>query len=765
MIHVDRSRVQRPPVLDSMAAVTERAEARKFFNDPRRSRQERFGFEVYKRREIAAALTEVFHDKCAYCESPIGLVTPKDVTHYRPKSSVTGRPEHPGYWWLASDWDNLLVSCPDCDRVRSHAGERSGKGTRFPIADESKRAFEEGGEADETPLLLDPCRDHPESHLVFDPTGLVVSDTLQGQTTITVVGLNRRGLVEARQQVAADLAFLIDNIEGLLAESPQGSGPSSDARDVLARLMVRLRDMLDAAAPYAGLARQLAAPFLARYRLEPLGGVVTLDVAQAPVVTKARHSAAKRSFREFQERQSSFSLETAAGRETYKEVRRVLEQVTIRNVKALRDVEIDFRQEGSGRTPWRMLLGENGTGKSTVLQAIALTLIGASSFLRLANMEAVHPRDYIRYRCKSGTVRVKVSGFIGPHQLTFLPDRVEFLSPTAETSTVRFGAKGPVVEGRGWEPQMLLLAYGATRLLPRSSSPQVTSIGDTYSRVDNLFDPFVPLRDAEAWLVGLGEAGDLQFDTAAAVLKELLRLDPQARFLRAGERILVMEHGERVPLRQLSDGYQSVVATAADILDILTNVYTNLDDASGLVLLDEIGAHLHPSWKMRIVDSIRRAVPGLQFVTSTHDPLCLRGLEAGEVVVMRRDERHRVFTVDNLPSPADLRIEQLLTSEFFGLNSTVDPEVEREFDRYYALLAKRDRSVSEGVELEDLTGKLRDRRFLGITLREQLMYEAVDQIVADHKLRPVRSVPELKRETIDAVSKIWAETPAEARAP
>ncbi len=758
MIHVDRSRVDKPAVLDSLLAVQERAAARKFFTDAGRSRQERFSFSVYKRPEISTALAALFHDKCAYCESYLYAVMPVYVEHFRPKSSVIERPEHPGYWWLASDWDNLLVSCPECSRVRDHAGERSGKGARFPVAVEAKRAFEEGAEIDEEPLLLDPCRDHPESHLVFEPTGLVVSDTLKGQTTITVLGLNRKGLVEARHQHATDVVFLLNEIEQVVADRPQASGPS---RDLLDRLVQRLRGLLDDAAPYAGSARQIAAPFLARYGLEPLEGQ-TQDIAQPSVVTKARHAAAKRSFREFQERQSSFSLETAEGRDTYKEVSRVLEQVKIRNVKALRDVEIDFRLEGTGRTPWRMLLGENGTGKSTVLHAIALTLIGASAFLRLANMHAVHPRDFIRYRCKSGTVRVKISGFIGPHELTFRPDRVEFRSPTGETSTVRYGTKGPTVEGRGWDPQMLVLGYGATRLLPRSSSPQVTSTGDPYSRVDNLFDPFVPLRDAEEWLVGLGEPGFLPFDTAAAVLMDLLRLDPEARFLRDGERILVMEHGERIPLRQLSDGYQSVVATAADILDILTNVYDNLEGAAGLVLLDEIGAHLHPSWKMRIVDSIRRAVPGVQFVTSTHDPLCLRGLDAGEVVVMRRDERHRVFTVENLPSPADLRVEQLLTSEFFGLNTTVDPEVEREFDRYYALLAKRDRTADEGVELEHLTASLRDRRFLGVTLREQLMYEAVDQIVADHKQRPVRSVPELKRETIDAVSRIWAETAAEA---
>ena len=142
-------------------------------------------------------------------------------------------------------------------------------------------------------------------------------------------------------------------------------------------------------------------------------------------------------------------------------------------------------------------------------------------------------------------------------------------------------------------------------------------------------------------MAGLGE---VEFDSASLVLKDLLSLAAKARFeVDRDRRVIVAYHGERVPLRQLSDGYQSVVATAVDILDVMTTVWPNLGDAEGVVLLDEIGAHLHPTWKMRIVSSIRRAAPGLQFVTSTHDPLCLRGLGEGEVAVMRRDENNRVF--------------------------------------------------------------------------------------------------------------------------
>ncbi len=231
----------------------------------------------------------------------------------------------------------------------------------------------------------------------------------------------------------------------------------------------------------------------------------------------------------------------------------------------------------------------------------------------------------------------------------------------------------------------------------------------------------------------------MEFDTATLILKDLLSLAANARFIVEKGRVMVVDHGEKVSLRQLSDGYQSVVATAVDILEVMTKVWPNLLEAEGIVLLDEIGAHLHPTWKMRIVGAIRRAAPAVQFVTSTHDPLCLRGLGAGEVVVMQRDENQRVRALTALPSPADFRIDQLLTSAFFGLNSTADPDTDEAFTKYYALLALPDRSPAQDEELAGLTASLKDRRYLGTTPREHLMYEAVDQIVARYKQTPGRA--------------------------
>ena len=127
------------------------------------------------------------------------------------------------------------------------------------------------------------------------------------------------------------------------------------------------------------------------------------------------------------------------------------------------------------------------------------------------------------------------------------------------------------------------------------------------------------------------------------------------------------QYGADLTLQDLSHGYQSALGLTCDIIASLRVLHSGALDASeAVVLIDQLGAHLHPRWRMRIVNSLRKAFKRVQFISSTHDPLCLRGLENGEVVVLRRTDRGPLFRVPDLPPVKGLRVDQLLTSEFLG---------------------------------------------------------------------------------------------------
>lgn len=165
---------------------------------------------------IKADLIAVQGDKCCFCETKITPGSHGDVEHYRPKKGVTEDPSHGGYWWLAYEPTNLLLSCQVCNQ--------SYKGNRFLLRDKTKRAnTPDKSLSDEEPLLLDPYVDDPEAHIGWRAE-VPYGKTVRGEETINIVGLARTGkhlhpetgkmvetgLSEARAATYEDVSALYD---------------------------------------------------------------------------------------------------------------------------------------------------------------------------------------------------------------------------------------------------------------------------------------------------------------------------------------------------------------------------------------------------------------------------------------------------------------------------------------------------------------------------------------------------------------------------
>jgi len=277
--------------------------------------------------------------------------------------------------------------------------------------------------------------------------------------------------------------------------------------------------------------------------------------------------------------------------------------------------------------------------------------------------------------------------------------------------------------------------------------------------VDNLFDPFAPLINAEVWLRGLD---DDNFRRAAINLKDLLDikkgeadLDFEVRTARRSGRFGLWK-GKRkrekfTPLEHFSAGYQTMLALACDIMAGAGGKVEDMINAPGVILIDEIGTNLHPRWRMEIVGRLRKAFPAMQFIASTHEPLCLRGLGQGEAAVMHV-HRGVATLLDNLPSPAGLRVDQLLTSEFFGLNTTIDPETEKQFGLYYDLLEREGSLMQEErLELERLRNELAGKSVLGSSRRDRLILNIIDKFLVQSRAAGSEPFPKPTQDVIQQV--------------
>lgn len=163
-----------PPSLSGDKAQREREAALAFYSDPANlgAAFSKPGFHAYGSADVRDTLNQAFAFKCAYCESSYGPTQPVAIEHYRPKGRVTVAERNPddtvkqvpkpGYYWLASNWENLLPSCTDCNSPRGQlvpgaAKARTlGKANQFPLVSEAKRASQPGEEKRERRLLLHP---------------------------------------------------------------------------------------------------------------------------------------------------------------------------------------------------------------------------------------------------------------------------------------------------------------------------------------------------------------------------------------------------------------------------------------------------------------------------------------------------------------------------------------------------------------------------------------------------------------------------------
>jgi len=123
-------------------------------------------------------------------------------------------------------------------------------------------------------------------------------------------------------------------------------------------------------------------------------------------------------------------------------------------------------------------------------------------------------------------------------------------------------------------------------------------------------------------------------------------------------------------------------------------------------------------------------------IATTHEPLCLRGLRDGEINVLRRRPRGGIYSVDDLPSVEGMRVDQLLTSEHFGLESTLDPALQGKFDEYHKLLRSRSKSPKAVERLAQLQAEVNAMQVLGHTERERLLLSAIDRYLADRSVAP-----------------------------
>jgi hypothetical protein len=729
MRFIDRDKLSPPEMLFDKRTDEARAEVQAFIDQTyskggtrRAPRSDWLDDDVLMRREMA----ERFGHVCAYCESPAPFDGERKqgyVSRHRPPmlaQDEDGNTDLLAYCWLMYDWENLLWVCPTCARLKGNKFFIEARRGQPGMSIKELRALEQE-------VMLDSCFHDPGDHLVFLPDGTVEWTSPAGHATSETLDLNRPELVASRRSAIQALGEALRSgglvADGYVLSAETLSGPAEHAGAVTNALMRYAAAQGISAATVDALAETVNAmdpEDRRRFAKDFLSRAYDVDV-------EAVGFAPDDGFESSLAVQEDDTAPATRAPSRIPNIRKLpnatkpITRVEISNFKALKEIAFDLpdRVADADQSPCMLLLGENATGKSSVLEAMALAVIGteeAAALDEAIDDEPLSPADLIHrpdpYRWAETTPGMAI-------RLGFL-DSIIPAGVNARAGDARFSGDAQCCK--------VVLGYGPRRFFTKRKTRRLRAPAH---RVRSLFDPMDMIANPILWLTTLEGK---KWEATARALREVLMLSDDDDFERDDDpdtpgAIYVRQNGRLVAMKDLSVGYKSVIAMVCDIIREMLCHYDNLEFASAVVFIDEIETHLHPRWKMQIMTLLRRAFPRIQFIATTHDPLCLRGMYDGEVFVLQRSAEDQVERVEDLPSIRGMRAEQILTSEFFGLGST-DPETDARLERYNRLAVRiEDLSEAERAELDVLRGKLDDGMVLGSTLREQAYAEALKKQV------------------------------------
>jgi uncharacterized protein (TIGR02646 family) len=690
---------------------------------PANERQQRrapINYDIFHQGHVADMVYQDFAGACAFCERPVDRYA--EISHFRPPITQGDDEYSDHYSWLAYEWQNLFLICGACQKQRRDRFPVMGRRSRFLATFDEVRA-------EERPLLIDPTIDNAAGYFSFLFSGECVPKrrSIKAKATVEIFALNDDELIMLRREAI---------------------------NRVIVSCKAQLQDAGDAAhtmltTPFFGAWRDVLARSLSEYGIATIGGSTRRSLVRSfrDLVQQNQSEARERIVAaielvtesdrirraEFERApadvvRTSYSITVPPAEAALRWPRAQIERVQITNFKAIDRLDIELREKRSRKSgaSCLMLLGENAVGKSSCLSAIALALLGTREARKLRLTYGDLARSQARaswdvWGRQPVEVLVRLGRKLEPAAFLYDPVRAR-VDGTLEQSTV-------------------VLGYGPHRYFATAKGRKGNSAAQA---VRSLFDSRHALPDPTAWLGGLRGRS---FDEVARTIRMILPVGDDDQLIndaRAG--ICVLAQGQLTPVGQLSEGYRSVFAMVADICRALLEHWSNLEAARGVVLIDEIETHLHPRWKMRVMSSFREAFPGVQFIVTTHDPLCIRGMDDGEVVVLARNEEGGITTLADLPNLSGMRAEQILTSDYFGLSSTIDPDVQREI----AGLADKvaiDPGRSIGAEAEQLISRLT----VGDSPSAQIIQEALLRYLRQRE-QPVDAIePNARATAVSAV--------------
>ena len=331
-----------------------------------------------------------------------------------------------------------------------------------------------------------------------------------------------------------------------------------------------------------------------------------------------------------------------------------INRLDLSNFRCFRERSFAFHQR------FTLLIGANATGKTAILDALAVALGAALIPVPHAPSGSIRHRDVRRTHHQIGEtghftdhypVCVEARGSIEDRDIEWARSLISAKSRTTRggTRTIREAMDQLVRRSAAHNDVVLpyIGYYGTSRLwLEQRRAPDggldPTRRNSRYAGYQNCLTPSSSTRQLSAWIkrLALIEVRRGRLATLKAVYDAIANCVEGAigaHYDFEEDDIVVEFEGDRFPFRSLSDGQRNMAATAADMAMRCSQLNPQLKDRArtetpGVVLIDEIDLHLHPRWQRGVIRDLSSSFPRLQFVATSHSPFIVQSVSDGGVI-------------------------------------------------------------------------------------------------------------------------------------
>ena len=429
----------------------------------------------------------------------------------------------------------------------------------------------------------------------------------------------------------------------------------------------------------------------------------------------------------------------------------------LKNIKCFKEADIPFENDKGQVKNWSLIIGDNGQGKTTLLRSLALGLGNVSEasgllqelhggFLREGEDKGfvevtLKDQSNKKYKIKT-TIELKGNSEIVSQNISHLQNNkwIEVTNQNIEKSI---------------RDQIFIVGYGASRGVSGDKYYEEYAIIDS---VYSLFNYEINLQNADSGIrkITIGASNE-KFEKLKPLLKEILMLKKEDDVTLEQKALYIKSQWGKVSLNSLSDGYRSLTTVIMDFLywrllydidgfnlylsdlkpqnqqdfniqekrasqssvqkkDSNTN-QISINNPSGIFIIDEIEQHLHPKWQRRILKILSDQFPNIQFIATTHTPICVLGLNdlecESQLIKAGYENSHSEVSrpINMKEAYKGYRVDQILTSpDIFDLTSSRSQSMENKLKEYREIYLKDapDRTNSEKQRMQELEQELKD---------------------------------------------------------